>query len=950
MTVAPLPPKPKHPMTRQFLLFAILLVTSVTGWAQNGTISGTVVDAKSNETIVGANVVIEGTAVGSATDPDGKFDILNVKPGVYNIVVSFVTFKTQVITDVVVESGKKTTLTISLVEDIAELAEVVVQAKREIATDANLLNSIREAKLVVSGISAEQITKLPDRDAAQIAQRVPGITIADNRFVVVRGIPQRYNQVMFNGSLGPSTETDSRSFSFDLIPAGFIDQMLIYKSGSAELPGDFSGGLIHIVTKEPAAEDFTKVEVGVGFRQGTTFQDNVGPKGSSTDWLGYDNGFRDLPAGFPTTQALQGSARNSSLRERSGRSLTNNFEPLTNNTPVDHGMKVTTSQTFNIGRVKVGNYTSIAYSRSYQNYQAEFNRFNEFSSTTLTPRFAFLDNTYTNEVRAGGLFNWSFKFNDRHQLEFKNFFVQLGETRSIVRDGNDFIQQPNFDRLNYGYYYLSRGIYTGQLKGEHKLGEANKISWTAGVNNINKSEPDYRRFRTLRDQSFRGTEEPYFMQLPPNSNLFDASRFWSSLSDLSVNQTLNFEHRFGNPDAKRTPVVRAGYLVELRERDFSARYLSYLAVDPSTPEIQNIIREPLSDVFSPGNINRNTGLTIEEGTNRSDSYTGTNQLFSGYVSGTLPISKFDLTGGLRVEHNIQKLESFSNLNPVNVENVVTAFLPSLNAAFNLTDRSLVRAAYSRTLNRPEFRELAPFLFYQFELDANINGTPDLKTAFVDNVDVRWEMYPNPGELFSIGGFYKKFTDPIELYNQIVGESPQFFYANSPSATSFGAEIEFRKSLASLGVSKFLRNTSVNVNAAFIKSEVDVGAQATNQARFRPLTGQSPYIINAGLYYQDENGFSANIAYNVFGRRIFVVGDVLYPTWFEMPRNILDLQIAKEFKQRYEVKLNVQNLLNATYAFRQDSANDNEIQPGDPIMRAYQIGAQYSITFGVKFNK
>ena len=937
-------------MIRQFFRVSALLLCSLAAWAQNGTISGTVVDAKSNETIVGANVVIEGTAVGSATDPDGKFDILNVKPGVYNIVVSFVTFKTQVIADVVVESGKKTTLTISLVEDIAELAEVVVQAKREIATDANLLNSIREAKLVVSGISAEQITKLPDRDAAQIAQRVPGITIADNRFVVVRGIPQRYNQVMFNGALGPSTETDSRSFSFDLIPAGFIDQMLIYKSGSAELPGDFSGGLIHIVTKEPAAEDFTKVEVGVGFRQGTTFQDNVGPQGSKTDWLGFDNGYRDLPEGFPTTQALQASARSSSLRERSGRSLTNNFEPLTNSTPVDHGMKVTTSQTFKIGRVQVGNYTSIAYSRSYQNYQAEFNRFNEFSTTTLTPRFAFRDDTYSNEVRAGGLFNWNFKFNDRNQLEFKNFFVQLGETRSILRAGNDFIQQPNFDRLNYGYYYLSRGIYTGQLKGDHKLGESNTITWTAGVNSINKSEPDYRRFRTLRDQAFRGTEEPYFMQLPPNSNLFDASRFWSSLSDLSVNQTLNFEHRFGNPDAKRTPVIRAGYLVELRERDFSARYLSYLAVDPSSPEIQNIIRQPLSDVFSAANIDRNTGLTIEEGTNRSDSYTGTSQLFGGYVSGTLPISKFDISGGLRVEHNIQKLESSSNLGPLNVENVVTAFLPSLNVALNLSDRSLIRAAYSRTLNRPEFRELAPFLFYQFELDANINGTPDLKTAFINNIDVRWEMYPNPGESFSIGGFYKSFTDPIELYNQIVGESPQFFYANSPSATSFGAEVEFRKSLASLGVSKFLRNTSVNVNAALIKSEVDVGAQAANQARFRPLTGQSPYIVNAGLYYQDEKGFSANIAYNVFGRRIFVVGDVLYPTWFEMPRNILDLQIAKEFNQRFEVKLNIQNLLNAQYAFRQDNANNSKIETEDPTMRAYRIGAQYSLTFGVKFNK
>jgi hypothetical protein len=194
---------------RFYALFTILSVFSFAATAQNGTIAGKVVDVQSQEAIIGANVVIQGTSVGAATDLDGNFTISNVKPGTYAIVVSFVTYKTQTITDVVVESGKKTTLGISLAEDVAELEAVVVEAKREIATDVTLLSAIKEAKLVVSGISAEQITKLPDRDAAQIAQRVPGITIADNRFVVVRGIPQRYNQVMFNGSLGPSTETNA---------------------------------------------------------------------------------------------------------------------------------------------------------------------------------------------------------------------------------------------------------------------------------------------------------------------------------------------------------------------------------------------------------------------------------------------------------------------------------------------------------------------------------------------------------------------------------------------------------------------------------------------------------------------------------------------------------------------------------------------------------------------
>ncbi len=938
-------------LARFYALFTTFFLFSLAALSQNGTIAGKVVDVQSQEPIIGANVVIQGTSVGAASDLDGNFTISNVKPGTYVIVVSFVTYKTQTITDVVVESGKKTTLGISLAEDVAELQAVVVEAKKEIATDVTLLSAIKEAKLVVSGISAEQITKLPDRDAAQIAQRVPGITIADNRFVVVRGIPQRYNQVMINGAIGPSTETDSRSFSFDLIPAGFIDQMLIYKSGSAELPGDFAGGLIQIVTKQPEYEDFTKVGFSVGFRQNATFEDYAAPQGSSTDWLGFDNGFRGLPNDFPSTSILTGSARTSLIRERAGKSLTNSFALQTKRAPVDIGFNVTTSQSFKIRNTVFRNLTAVGYSNSYQIYDAEFNRFNEF--VTLEPRFKFNDRTYINEVRLSAMHNWDIKINEGNSLEFKNFFVQLGENRAIVREGNDFIQQPNLDRLNYAYYYLDRSIYTGQLQGRHRLGsDRNQLNWVLGVNRISKQEPDFRRFRTFRDISLRGTDAPYQMQLPPNSNLFDTGRFFSELNDNSYNNSVSFEHRFGEKDEKRVPILRAGYLIEYRDRSFDARYVSYLYPGNFDPiEGDRLSRLPLGEIFAPANISRQDGLVIEEGTGQSDSYTGTNLLSGGYVSTSLPLSNFDITVGFRGEYNVQRLDSRSNNAPVNVENKIFAPLPSLNVAWNITDRSLLRAAYSRTVNRPEFRELAPFLFYQFEVDANISGRADLRTTFINNFDLRYELYPNPGELFSIGAFYKKFKDPIELYNQITGENPQFFYANSPEAYSYGAEIEFRKSLASLGVSKFLRNTSLNANAAWIKSEVDVGADATNQARFRPLTGQSPYIVNVGTYYNDEDsGFSVNLAYNIFGERIFTVGDILFPTWFEMPRNTLDVQVAKVFARRYELKFNAQNLLNAKYQYKQDSGNNSKIDGNDPLIRGYRVGTHYALSFSVKFSK
>ena len=939
-------------MQRTIYIILISLI-SIGVLAQNGTIGGQILDHKTKEAIIGANVVIQGTTVGAATDIDGNFTIANVKPGTYTIVVTYVTYKPQTINDVVVEPGMRTALSVDLVEDVAELAEVVVTARKEIATDINLLNSIKESKLVVSGISSEMIVKLPDRDAAQIAQRVPGITIVDNRFILIRGIPQRYNQVMINGAVGPSTEIDVRSFSFDLIPASTIDQMLIYKSGTAELPGDFAGGVIQMITKSPSYEPFTSFGLNFGYRTNTTFKDFVSSEGSSTDILGFDNGFRDLPAGFPSARTLDLSPTNSIVRERAGKSLTNNFANTSRTAPVDMGFNFATSQNFNIGKVRLSNLTSLAYSNSYQFYQSDFRRYNSFTSDSATPRFEYQDNFYSNDVRFNAMHNWLVELNDRNKIEFKNLFVQLGENETTIRTGEDFIQNPNFDRKNYAYHYMSRTIYSGQLDGKHTLGNGSStLSWVLGHNRINRNEPDYRRFRTFRDKTFAGTEEPFAMQLPAAGNIFETGRFWSNLKDLSYSHGLNFEKKFGDIKSKRTTAIRAGYYGEYRTRNFDARVLNYL-FPGSDPSVEQLIRQPLDKIFAPANINRNNGFVVEDATERRDTYEGTNLLTSGYISGAAPVGKFDLTAGFRGEYNQQKLSTFTNTGKVEIDNPIFAALPFLNVAYNLTDRSLVRVAYSRTVNRPEFRELAPFLYYQFDVEASVFGNPNLKTAFINNIDLRYEMYPNPGETLNVGVFYKQFNDPIESFLQVTTDNPQFEFNNAKSANTYGIEVEFRKSLASLGVSKFLRNTTVNINTALIKSEVNIGTgnNTGNLQQYRPLQGQSPYIINLGLYYNDEvTGFSANAAYNVFGPRIFSVGDVNFPSWWEMPRQSLDLQVSKRWSERFESKINVQNLLNAAYRIYQDNDQNNTIENSEALIQRFQTGTQFSVSLNWKFSK
>jgi len=938
-----------------FALFSILSCLSLT--AQNGSIAGKILDNKDGFTIVGATVVIDGTTVGASSDVDGNFTISNLKPGEYDLNVSYVTYKTQNIQDVIVESGKVTTLEVRLVEDVAELAEVVVEAKREISTDYNLVGQIQAAKLVVSGISADQILKMPDRDAAQVMQRMPGVTIADNRFVIIRGLPDRYNQVMINGIIAPSTEIDKRSFSFDLIPAGAIDQMLVYKSGAADLPGDFAGGVIQLVTKQPTYEPVTKVGLTIGYRNGTTFSDYHQSDGSSTDKFGFDNGFRELPENFPSTNILQASARNASVRERAGKSLTNNFDYSTRQTPLDMGFYVSTNNHFNLGKVKFSNITALNYSNTYQNYTTNFSRYNDFDQVPAVKRFEFNDGLSSNDVRIAGLHNWLIEFNSRHRIEFKNLFVQLGENETTIRSGNDQ-QRISDDLVNYAYRYLSRSIYSGQLEGTHTFAENGslKLKWVAGTNLVIRNEPDYRRFRTFRPKTSAGTEDPFSMQLPAAGNLFETGRFWSDLKDVGYSHGLNLEKKFGDVDSKRALSLKTGYYIEYKTRSFDARYINYLypGGDAYGEELRKL---PLSEIFAPENISKNQGegFVIEEGTTKQDSYQGKNFLGAGYISTFIPAGKFDVSFGFRGEYNVQQLTGTLNTNqPLAIKTPIFAPLPFLNVGYNLTDRSLIRGAYSRTVNRPEFRELAPFLYYQFEYEAGLYGKSDLRTAFIHNIDLRWEMYPNPGEMISLGGFMKQFKDPIETYLQITTETPQFYYGNAKGAVSYGAELEIRKSLANLGMNQIVRDMSVNLNAAWIWSQVDIGndASSQNQAQYRPLQGQSPYIINLGLYYQSaKSGLSVNTAYNIFGPRIFSVGDKVFPTWWELPRHSLDLQVAKTWLGgRYETKLNIQNLLNSAYRIYQDNNLDNSIEDSEAKIQQYQNGTLFTLALSWKFGK
>jgi len=421
------------------------------------------------------------------------------------------------------------------------------------------------------------------------------------------------------------------------------------------------------------------------------------------------------------------------------------------------------------------------------------------------------------------------------------------------------------------------------------------------------------------------------------------------LNEFNITNRVDFEHILKGDSELNRYEIKAGYWAEYKARDFNARTIGY--IQRGTPD-PDVLALPIDQIFAPENIDYNNGFSISENTKYTDEYKASNLLAAGYVSATLPFSdKVRLVPGIRVEYNRQQLETAVSPNgtPDKVDNPVTSVLPFANLAYNLTENSLVRIAYSRTVNRPEFRELAPFSFYDFNFQVDVLGNTGLKVATINNIDLRYEYYPTAGESISIGVFYKNFKNPIETIIRTGANNPVLQFENAVAANNGGVELEIRKSLAYSSPSRFLNGLSVLFNGAYIISEIDLGNNPTlTEKSTRPMQGQSPYIINTGLYYQDEeSGLQVNASYNVFGKRIFSVGDQEFPTIWEMPRHLLDLTISKSISERAELKFGVSDLLNSKIKFKEDGNLNADLTEAvdKPILETRN--GQY-FNFGISF--
>lgn len=902
--------------------------------AQKGIIKGQIKDALSKEGLLAASVQLEGTTTGAQTDMEGNFRFDVPAGKALKLIFRSLGYTTKSIEFGPLKAGEEKNLTIELSEEVKENKEVIVTVERRKDTDVSLISDMKKAEMVVNGVTSEQIVRSPDRDAAQVMARIPGVTISDNRFVMIRGVSERYNSVMINDVISPGTEVDTRAFSFDLIASNMIERMMVFKSGAASLPGEFAGGVVKIYTKSSFNEDFTHITLGSALRTATSFQSALQPEGGATDLLGFDRSLRQLPSNFPKTSVYQELP--AAEQVQFARNLHSNFgQNQLNNLP-DIRFGLNLGRRWKRENAEWSMVSSLNYSLTYQNLETRRYRYAYFDpgrgrSDTL---FQYTDKSFTQNVRISGISNWQLR-QGKNVYAFKQMFNQIGDNETVIREGK-LAERPGDRVKNYSYHYTSRSLYSSQLTGSHDLEKNKNLNWVAGYSYTNRSEPDYRRIRTYKKE---GSTDPYELIVAASSGaLFETGRFYSQLSEHVGSGGLNFSMPISNPLDTAKAIFRTGVYSEAKSRSFQARYFVYLLKNNANN--QELLTQPLDQIFAANHLATDK-FVLEEGTRPEDGYQAQNILMAGYAELSVPVKNWRFIAGMRPEFNRQALQSATAISTVSVANPVFNPLGFLNVSYEINKQWTTRMAYSKTVNRPEFRELAPFVYYDFNLDANFVGNPGLKVADIHNLDGRLEFYPTKGELVSFGVFYKHFINPIETKVSPIGLSPQFTYSNAESANNYGIELEIRKSVGQPGGGRWLDRLFVVSNASLIHSRVDLGVVGS-QERIRALQGQSPYVINGGFYYQEEaSGLNFTALYNVFGKRIFMVGDNLFPSIYEMPRHIVDLTASRDLGKKLTARLTVSDIFNYPSRFIQDSNRDGKIGGSDETISTFRRGTYFT---------
>jgi TonB-dependent receptor len=899
---------------------------------ENAAVFGKVVDVSTGEELIGVNVLLEGTTLGAASDLNGNFIIKNVPAGKYSLTASMIGYSKITITELEIKSDEKKKLDIALIPEAFETDEVVITAEALRNTETSVLKIQKNSANIVDGVSAELISKNNSSDGTDILKRMTGITISDGKYAYVRGVGDRYNNTLLNGASLPSTDPEKKSFSYDIIPAGMVENLITAKTFTPDKPGDFTGGLVQISTVEFPSKFTLNFNSTAGYNSKSTFNPFTTYAGGKTDWLGSDDGTRSLPGTISDTRVVRGNYTNEQLQQI-GLSFKNNWQTQGTTAPLNGSIKLSVGDKFDFGNDLLGYIASFDYN-SGTGITDRFKSFYDFEGS----RYTYNGVSNSNSVMLSGLFNLSYRLGNNHKFSFKNLYNQNSDDETTIYKG-EYRAADQYREIT-SLRFVSRNLQSHQLVGEHFFDLMNGFMWDWGASYSRsfRDEPDARRY--IYSRGLDQVNDPLYFQLDQSN----VTRFYSELEDNDYNFKTNFSIKpFVNP---QLPKISFGVLYNKKDRDFDARIFGFRNIPGGNFAYEDsVLKLPVDQIFQQENINP-TFISVTEITRSSDSYSAYQKIAAGYLMFDATIlNSFRIVLGARYEYSQQNMDTYTITNePVIVKDYYRDWLPSVNLTYLLNENINLRFAYNKTLARPEFREKAPFQYFDFMANELVQGNPELVRALITNYDLRFELFPGAGDLLALSLFYKHFTNPIELI--LIASSsyePIRSYQNANEADNIGIELELRKNLGFIDT--WFSNFSLVTNVSMINSKITLDENGGNgfQENERPLQGQAPYIFNIGLYYDNmQLGLNSAVTYNRVGERIAQVGFADLGDIVEQPVDLVDISVSKRFFEYFSLKISLMNILSQDNNFIQRTSEGDKVVQSSNYGRTFKVGISYQL--------
>jgi hypothetical protein len=901
---------------------------------QTGTITGRIVELSTGEPVIGATVVVVGTKFGARTSVDGSYTIRNLPQGSYNLKFSSVGYGAKTIEGIAVGPGNTVRQDATLATTAVQGKEIVVSGRKTLTSESALLAQQRKSAVVSDGITSETVKRTSDKNAGESDKRVTGVSVVDGKYVFVRGLGERYSNTQLNGVSISSPEPEKKVVPFDIFPAGMLENIIVSKTFSPDQPGTSSGGLIQIQTKEFPEHLQGAVSLSTGFNTQTQFKSAPVYSGGGLDFLGFDNGVRtlpDFPAGTQKPTPLTSAEYNASIAAK----FSNIWSPQLRTLPMNYGFSLSLGDETTLAEdVPLGYIASLTYASDWS-HRIEEDRFPLPSESGRGFAYDLTSEKSIYSVNWGALLNLSTKLGVTDKISLKSIYNRSAEDETRLLSGADVLFG---DSRSTRLRYVERALLSSALSGEHfleGLGGAT-VNWKASFSEARRNEPDNRE--ALQVRSATSGE----LQVAQRQ-----SRFFSEMVDREGNAAADLVLPL-QIAADATTRIKFGAFYSNKVREFDAHRYGYTPGDNYGTSDFTVVE----DFTSPESIASDI-TEFQDLTRGSDSYTASERNASGYGMFDLLFGNWRFVGGARLESNQIHIASATGsappYAPLAQDLNTIDLLPSLNLIYSLTEAMNLRLGYGSTVARPELRELAPFRFDDYR--RSTYGNPYLEETEVRNYDLRWEWFPRAGEMLSVSLFYKSFDKPIENIllpdPTTTADVRPIGTANSKNAYVMGTELEVRHSLDM--ITDALAPLSLGVNVTALKSEITQGdsvvlyvgsrsvVSTANQALVtnlvRPLQGQSPYVVNINLSYDNpESGTAMTLLYNVAGPRLKTVGTTGFDDIYEQARNQVDVTASQILFGSWQVKLSARNLLDADYAFKL----------GDTYTSRYKIGRSFSL--------